>query len=100
VTLRRGSLYLSRATCERYFAGLDTIILSRRGASLLILPVRNAAAGGCLLKMRNGAGDRVVNAPDFFREQGIDDQAERELPVSWDASQAGLVAGNAFVLHS
>ena len=46
---------------------------------LLILPVRHAAAGGYLLKLRNGAGDRVVNAPDFFREHGLDDEVAARI---------------------
>jgi hypothetical protein len=100
VTLKRGSLYLSRAICDRYFAGLDTIILLRRNGDLLILPVRNAAAGGYFLKLRNSGGDRVVNAPDFFREQGFEEERERNLPVTWDASCAGLVASDTFVLQS
>ncbi len=97
VTLKRGSLYLSREIHDLYFPGLDTIILLRRDSDLVILPVRHAAAGGYLLKLRNGAGDRVVNAPDFFRAHGIADEAERDLVVTWEASSAGLVASDAFL---
>ena len=42
----------------------------------MILPVRHAAAGGYVLKLRNSAGDRVVHAPDFFREHHIDEASE------------------------
>ena len=73
VTVKRGSLYLDRALYDRYFPGLEAVILLRRDKGLLILPVRHTASGGYLLKLRNGAGDRVVSAPDFFREQGIED---------------------------
>ena len=55
----------------RHFAGLEGVILLRRDNDILILPVRNNAAGGYLLKLRNSAGDRVVNAADFFRAQAI-----------------------------
>jgi hypothetical protein len=96
VTLKGGSLYLACATCERFFAGLETIILLRREDDLLILPVRHAAAGGYLLKRRNGAGDRVVTAPDFFRENGIADGEERALPVAWSATFAALRSKDAF----
>ena len=37
--------------------------------------------GGYLLKFRNRAGDRVVHAPDFFREHGIDENIGLELSV-------------------
>ena len=96
VMLRRGSLYLSRAVYERYFDGLDTIVLIRRDSDLLIVPVRHAAAGGYLLKLRNVAGDRVVNAPDFFRAHGLEDEAPRNFDVAWDSQRAALIARDAF----
>ena len=96
VQVRRGGLYLSRAVCEQFFAGLETVILLRRGRDLVVLPVRHAAAGGYLLKRRNAAGDRVVFAPDFFRAQGIADEANCDFLAGWEAEQAGLVAKGAF----
>jgi hypothetical protein len=72
------------------------VILLRRDDDLLILPVRHAASGGYLLKLRNGAGDRVVSAPDFFREQGIEDDDELELSVAWSAEKAALCSDGAF----
>jgi hypothetical protein len=98
LTLRRGSLYLSREVYDRYFPGLETIILLRRGDDLMILPVRHAAAGGYVLKLRNSAGDRVVHAPDFFREHHIDESSERTLAVQWSSESAGVVATDAFLL--
>ncbi len=99
VTLKRGGLYLGRDLHDRYFPGLETIILLRRGDDLLILPVLHAAAGGYLLKRRNGIGDRVVTAPDFFRANGIEDTVERDLPVAWSAESAGLRVIGAFHLQ-
>jgi len=98
VTLKRGSLYLSREVYGRYFPGLETIILLRRGDDLVILPVRHAAAGGYVLKLRNSAGDRVVHAPDFLRDHGVDENVERALAVQWSSESAGLVAADAFSL--
>ena len=89
VTLERGGLYLSRSLYELYFAGLETIVLIRRERDLLLMPVRHVASGGYLLKLRNGDGDRVVHAPDFFREQGLDDEARREFAVGWDSTTRG-----------
>jgi hypothetical protein len=98
VGLERGALYLSCEVCERYFAGLETVILLRRDSDLCILPVKHAAAGGYLLKRRNKAGDRVVYAPDFFREHGVDDAVALELSVVWSTERSALVAADAFVL--
>lgn len=94
--LSRGGLYLSREVCDRYFAGLEGVILLRRERDLVIMPVRHAAAGGYILKLRNGAGDRVVVAPDFFRAQGIDDEVEIVTPVVWETTRAALVAPGLF----
>jgi len=98
-TVKRGSLYLAREICDRYFAGLEAVILLRRDDDLLILPVRHAASGGYLLKLRNGAGDRVVSAPDFFREQGVEDDDELELSVAWSSEKAALCSDGAFCLQ-
>ena len=100
VTVRRGSLYLDRATCDRYFAGLETIILIADGPDLVILPVRHAAAGGYLLKRRNAAGDRVVNAGDFFRSHCVGDDDVVETQASWSTEKGGLIATNALALQS
>jgi hypothetical protein len=99
VQVRRGGLYLSSATCDRYFTGLESVILLRRNDDLVILPVRHAASGGYLLKRRNGAGDRVVFAPDFFREQGMDDESTCEFFAHWDSEQAALVAKDMFCVN-
>jgi len=98
VNLKRGALYLSSDVYDCYFAGLETVILLRRGRDLCILPVKHAAAGGYLLKLRNKAGDRVVYAPDFFREHGIDENVALELSVAWSTEQGALVAVDAFEL--
>jgi hypothetical protein len=100
VTVKRGSLYLTRDVYDRYFPGLEAVILLRRDDDLLIMPVRHAASGGYLLKLRNGAGDRVVSAPDFFREQGIEGDAELFLPVAWSAEKAALCSTMAFGLQT
>jgi hypothetical protein len=100
VRLKRGSLYFSREVYDRYFPRLETIILLRRSDDLVILPVRHAAAGGYVLKLRNSAGDRVVHAPDFFRENGVADEIEAELAVFWSTESAGLLATKVFSLQS
>lgn len=69
VRLARGSLHLPREVYERHLGGRECVVLLRDGPDLLVLPVRGAEAGGLLLKVRNAAGDRVVDAADFLRAQ-------------------------------
>lgn len=96
ITLSRGSLYLTAEIYQRYFTNLSAVILLRRNDDLLIMPVMHAAAGGYLLKLKNAAGDRVVNAMDFFREQGFDENHNCTFQVVWSSEQAALRAEKAF----
>lgn len=91
VRLARGSLHLSQEVYRRHFAGLESALLLRDGPDLLLLPLRDAAAGGLLLKVRNAAGDRVVDAVDFLRGCGVEPSGERHLEWSWDAGRAALL---------
>jgi hypothetical protein len=97
IRVARGALYLSYQTYDRYFTGLDAVILLRRETDLCIMPVRHAPAGGYLLKLRNSRGDRVVHAPDFLREHGIDENAAMQLSVAWSTDRGALIAFDAFV---
>jgi len=96
IKISRGSLYLDAAVYDLYFAGLEAVILLGRGDDLLIMPVRNTASGGYLLKLKNSAGDRIVNAMDFFHEQGIGNQEASSFPVTWNQQAAALIVKNAF----
>ena len=90
VALRRGSIYLSAELYERHFASLEAVVLLRREDALLIMPVRHLPGGGHLMKRRNSHGDRVINALDFFMDNGLDPEAERELLASWSTDDAAL----------
>jgi hypothetical protein len=96
LSVRRGALHFTRETYERFFNSLDNVVLLRDGADLIVLPVRNRAAGGYVIKMRTGAGDRAVMAADFFRDNGIDDSVEMTLPATWNDDRAALVASHVF----
>jgi hypothetical protein len=100
LSVKRGSLHVSRAVYDQYFAGVEAVILLARDDDLLVLPVRHAAGGGYLLKLRNSAGDRVVQAGDFFHAHGIGDDAELILPVAWDQAIAGLCAKSALAMQT
>lgn len=90
VTLRRGALYLPSALYAAHFDGVAAVVLIGDGEDLWILPVRHVAAGGYVLKVRNAAGDRVVDAPDFLRHHGLADE-ERAHAARWSEERAGLV---------
>jgi len=48
-------------------------------------------SGGVLLKQRTAAGDRVVDAAEFLRAQGWDDEGEHTCPAEWDSGLGALV---------
>ena len=98
IRLRQRRLYFPRAAYEAYFAGGSTIILLRKEQDLLVLPVRHAASGGYMLKIRNQAGDHVIDAGDFFRDQGLDDNAEWEGTHSWSETSGGVQLYEVFLM--
>jgi len=97
--VRRGGIYIPKQVYDLYFAGLEAVILLRRDADLLILPVRHSAAGGYLLKVRNAAGDRLVFARDFLRENGCAEDIDREFIPNWENNRAGLSLDNVFSMQ-
>jgi len=94
--LRRGSLYFTAALHGRYFGGVETVILLREDADLLIMRVAHAAAGGYLIKLRNRAGDRVIHGADFFRNHGLGDEQEFSFTPRWCQTRSALVADGLF----
>jgi hypothetical protein len=96
IRVEGGRLYLPGPAFARYFTGGGGVVLLREGADLMVLPVRHAAAGGYLAKIRNSAGDRVVTAPDFFRAHGLADEAAWEGQARWSDGQAALVCHAVF----
>jgi hypothetical protein len=93
VTIRRGLLYLEKAIFEEHFAHAGVALL-RDGDDLVVLPI--AGVGGYLVKVRNLAGDRVVDAPDFFREHAIDDRTSTTRDAVWDDARSALLVSGVF----
>ena len=91
VDVRAGSVYLPAEVYETYFAGVQAVIVLIREGSLQILPVRQMAAGGCLLKIRNAAGDRVAAAPDVFQARGLAEWCGAGLAARWSSAQGALL---------
>ncbi len=98
IGLRQRRLYIARQVYEAFFDGSSTVILLRKEKDLLVLPVRYAASGGYVLKIRNAAGDRAVDAGDFFRDRGLDDGAEWEGAFSWCETSGGLRLYEVFLM--
>jgi len=92
ITVRDGSVYLPGTVVETYFRGIDAVVVLIREETLMVLPVRQATAGGCLLKLRNAAGDRVAQARDVFQDQGLLGLTLIDLPAYWVSDQGALCA--------
>ncbi|GHE01074.1 hypothetical protein GCM10008024_15270 [Allgaiera indica] len=92
IEVKRGSIYVPVEIYDTYFAGLEAVIVLIRDDKLMILPVRQMAAGGCLLKVRNARGDRVATAPDVFEAHGLAEFSIANLEVRWSAEDGALVA--------
>jgi len=90
ITVRNGSVYLDRQTVDRYFPGIDAVVILIRDGDLQILPVHRMAAGGCLLKIRNAAGDRVASAADVFLEHGLQEWTAVDLEAAWSRDLGAL----------
>ena len=100
VLLRCGALLLSRDICDRYFLGMDQVVLVRLKERVNILPARRVTSGracwgGYFLKRRNPRGDRVIDAPDFFRAQGFAEAPAVLFEARWNAELFGLTLGPA-----
>lgn len=92
IDVRAGAIYLPAAVAATYFANVASVIVLIRDGTLQILPVRHAQAGGCLLKIRNAAGDRVASAPDVFQAHGLGDWRASGVAARWSSDQGALIA--------
>ena len=92
IDVRNGSVYLSAAVVETYFRGIDAVVVLIREGRLEILPVQRMAAGGCLLKIRNAAGDRVAAAPDVFHANDLEAWTADGLDARWSGERGALMA--------
>lgn len=92
IDVRNGAVYLDAEVVERYFKGIEAVIVLIREGELQILPVHQMAAGGCLLKLRNAAGDRVASAPDVFRANNLETWTAAGLMAAWSVEKGALIA--------
>ncbi|KPH82950.1 hypothetical protein [Bosea vaviloviae] len=92
IAVRDGSVYLPAPVVETYLQGVAAVVVLIRDQTLMVLPVHHATAGGCLLKQRNAAGDRVAQAHDVFQAHGLLAMAVSDLPVHWNSEMCALCA--------
>ena len=98
IAVKEGAIYLPRAVVDTYFSGIEAVIVLIRDGELMVVPVHQATAGGCLLKVRNAAGDRVVQARDVFQDRDLLDFATDALAARWRADKGALCAALPFGL--
>lgn len=96
LAIARGVIAIARADYEATLGGAAAVVVLRRGAALWLIPVLRADAGGTIVKIRNAAGDRAIDARELLRGEGIADDDARELTCAWCAEHAALVAEGAF----
>lgn len=88
----RGTVRVPAKVARAYFSGIDAVAVVIDGTVLRILPIHHATAGGCLLKQRNAAGDKVAAAFDVFESRGLGDWEAFALPTRWSTKDAALLA--------
>ena len=92
VSIREGSIYLPHELVDTYFRDIDAVIVLIQQGELMVMPVHQATSGGSLLKVKNAAGDRVVQARDVFQDQEMLDLRADNLAAIWSAEKSALCA--------
>ena len=92
VSIHEGSIYLPNQLVDTYFRDIDAVIVLIQQGELMVMPVHQATSGGSLLKIKNAAGDRVVQARDVFQNQDMLDFRTDNLAVNWSTEKSALCA--------
>mgnify|MGYP001216620447 CR=1 FL=1 len=92
VSIYEGSIYLPNQLVDTYFRGINAVIVLIQQGELMVMPVHQATSGGSLLKIKNAAGDRVVQARDVFQNQDMLDFRTDNLAVNWSTEKSALCA--------
>ena len=91
VEVKNGSIYLTAHVADTYFKGIEAVIILIRDNTIQILPVSQMAAGGCFLKRRNAAGDRVASAPDVFDANNLGEYCNAAMVAQWSSQDGALL---------
>lgn len=82
----KGYLVIPVHLANRYFPG-DSLVALMRDSRLFLLPIRNQASGGLLMKHRNSKGDRSVFIDEVTRGRAI----KGVFKAVWHEADAALV---------
>lgn len=82
----KGYLVIPAHLANRYFPG-DSLVALMRDSRLFLLPIRNQASGGLLMKHRNSKGDRSV----FINEVTRGREIKGVFKAVWHEADAALV---------
>lgn len=86
---------MDRAVHDGALQRCPAVALVARDGQWWLLPLLGGA-GGLQVKLRNAAGDRVVEAQEFFRAQGVhDDAPPRTLQLVAEPGQGAFRLANA-----
>jgi hypothetical protein len=96
IVVRRGTLIIPCTDYEAVFGRAGAVVLLREGADLLLVPVHHAAIGGQLVKLRNAAGDRAIDALELFRAHELDGEAELHVRAQWSPERGALYVRGLF----
>jgi hypothetical protein len=100
VQVRGGRLHIPSAIYDRLLAPCPAVALLVQDGQWWLLPL-HSGAGGLQVKLRNAAGDRVVEAQEFFRQQGLEDEAPaQDLELLFDAARGGFALRACWPSHS
>lgn len=89
VEVRAGRLHLPGDVYERALPGCPALALLVRDGQWWLLPLKGGA-GGLQIKIRNARGDRVVEAQEFFRAQGVQDD---DAPCAYELQHVPEAGG-------
>ncbi|MBL4629551.1 MAG: hypothetical protein JKY00_16230 [Roseicyclus sp.] len=92
IAVKDGAIYIPAQVADTYFRGIESVIVLIQEGELLIMPVHQVTSGGCLLKLRNAAGDRVAQARDVFQDREMLDFSVEKLPTRWESEKGALCA--------
>lgn len=94
VTVARGTLLFRCGDFEAVFARAGAVVLLRETTDLWILPLHQAAIGGHLVKLRNAAGDRAIDALEFFRSHEL--EGDLQCRATWVPERGALLVAGLF----
>ncbi len=96
LVVARGTLLFARAGYEAAFGRAPAVALLRQRVDLLIAPIHEAAIGGQLVKLRNAAGDRAIDAIALSRTRELARFGERRVRACWDPERGALRIADLF----